>query len=98
MTVTIRITAQYYENYSDTNVPYWKPKGGREFLIEGVDDDVVMYADDLVAVLTDVVANESDEHNKYEYLEHVVDFFKPINIDSKIVSDAIRKQYKLRHA
>lgn len=93
MSVTIRITSQYYENYSDTDVPYWKPKMGREFVIEGVDADAVMYADDLVAVLTEVVANESDDHNKYEYLSHVVDFFKPIKLDSEVVVNAIREQY-----
>ena len=25
---TITIHAQYYENYSDTATPHWKPKGG----------------------------------------------------------------------
>ena len=25
---TLRITTQYYENYSDSQTPHWKPKGG----------------------------------------------------------------------
>jgi len=33
MNCTVKVMAQYYENYSDTKTPYWKPKGGQEFQI-----------------------------------------------------------------
>ena len=29
MDCKIIINAQYYENYSDTDSPHWKPKGGK---------------------------------------------------------------------
>jgi hypothetical protein len=45
MNVQIRITAQVQENYqhNDTNIPYWKMKGGREFIIDNIDSDAAMY-------------------------------------------------------
>lgn len=72
----IRITAQYYENYSDTDTPHWKPKGGQVFVIEEASMDMVMYTnkDVLIKVLTKLVENQSNEHFKYNYLEHEVDF------------------------
>lgn len=31
----IHVLTQTYENYSDNDVPYWKPKGGRTHVITG---------------------------------------------------------------
>jgi hypothetical protein len=83
MEVTIRITAQYYENYSDTDTPYWKPKGGHEFTIKA-DADTIFYAydSDLKEILSNMVADESDFHNKYEYLDHEVKFFEATELSS----------------
>lgn len=83
MDVTIRITAQYYENYSDTDTPYWKPKGGHEFTIKA-DSDVIFYTydSDLKEVLSKMVADESDFMNKYEYIDHEVKFFDAIELSS----------------
>ena len=83
MDVTIRITAQYYENYSDTDTHYWKPKGGHEFTIKA-DSDVIFYTydSDLKEVLSKMVADESDFMNKYEYIDHEVKFFDAIELSS----------------
>ena len=43
MMCNVLVSAQYYENYSDTDVPYWKPKGGADFTFP-VDSDLVTYA------------------------------------------------------
>jgi hypothetical protein len=91
MKCTIKVMAQYHENYSDTNTPYWKPKGGQEFQIV-MDSDIVMYSNDLVKHLTDVVSSQSDEHNKYSYLEHDVEFIKPVVLDSEVLLEKIRKE------
>jgi len=91
MNCTIKVMAQYHENYSDTNTPYWKPKGGQEFQIV-MDSDIVMYSNDLVKHLTDVVSSQSDEHNKYSYLEHDVEFIKPVVLDSEVLLEKIRKE------
>ena len=83
MEVTIRITAQYYENYSDTDTPYWKPKGGQEFTIKA-DADTIFYTydSDLKEILSKMVADESDSHNKYEYLGHEVKFFEATELSN----------------
>ena len=31
MNCTVKVMAQYFENYSDTNTPYWKQKVDRNF-------------------------------------------------------------------
>jgi len=91
---TITITAQYYENYSDTNVPYWKPKGGQIFEIENIESDLVIYCDDLTEVLTNLVAAQSNEHVKYEYREHNVDFIgKDMSITTDMLVSEIRNQF-----
>ena len=43
-TADLRITAQYEENYGDSATPYWKMKGGTEFIIKGIEPDPVLYA------------------------------------------------------
>ena len=91
---TIRIYTQYYENYSDTNVPYWKPKGGQTFEIENIESDLVIYCDDLKEVLTNLVAAQSNEHIKYEYREHEVDFIgKDMSITTDMLVSEIRNQF-----
>lgn len=44
MLCTIRVTAQYRENYGTQSEPQWKMKGGVEFIIPEVNDDVILYA------------------------------------------------------
>ena len=80
MNCTIKVTAQYFENYSDTKTPYWKPKGGQEFQIV-IDSDVMMYSKYLEEHLTKLVSEQSDEHNKYEYIDHEVQFIEPTVLD-----------------
>ena len=89
---TVKVMAQYYENYSDTKTPYWKPKGGQEFQIV-IDSDIIMYADDLKNHLTEMVAAQSNEHFKYEYIEHDVQFNKPITLDSEKLEKLIQREY-----
>ena len=49
MNCTVKVMAQYFENYSDTKTPYWKPKGGQEFQI--VIDSVEPFAFVCLSVL-----------------------------------------------
>ena len=67
----ISISTQYHENYSDTDTPYWKPKGEQVFEIE-ISYDILMYCNNLQKILTEMVAEESNEHAKYTYLSHEV--------------------------
>jgi hypothetical protein len=92
MNCTVKVMAQYFENYSDTNTPYWKPKGGQEFQIV-IDSDTILYSDELKNHLKEMISNQSDEHNKYEYIEHDVEFKKPIVLDSEILEGLIQKEF-----
>ena len=72
----IRITTQYYENYSDApSYPHWKKKGGHVFVIEEIHEDLLFYLnqDALVNIIKELI-EENTDHWKYEYLDHEVDF------------------------
>jgi hypothetical protein len=82
MNVNVLVSAQYYENYSDTATPYWKPKGGMDFVFP-VDSDLVMYAPQgaLESALGRLVDAQSNGGCRYEYLSHEVKFFEPKVVD-----------------
>ena len=89
---TISISAQYYENYSDTENPYWKPKGEQVFLIEAnFSADILIYTDtdELKKQLEILVAEKSCEHFKYKYLSHHLTF---VDYDKSISSDDLLKK------
>jgi hypothetical protein len=83
MKADIRITAQYYENYSDTNTPYWKAKGGKEFIIKDIDPDPVMFAapgedEDAIQILLDEYSNSSV---RYTLIDWEFIYSEPIELD-----------------
>lgn len=82
MMCTIQVTAQYYENYSDTPIPYWKPKGGVDFHFP-VDVDMVLALPKgmLENALIKMVDERSNEYSKYEYIDHEVKFTNPIIVE-----------------
>jgi hypothetical protein len=82
MMINILVSAQYYENYSDTDTPYWKPKGGVDFSFP-VDSELVMYVrrEFLENVLIKMVEKQSNDYSRYEYLSHEVKFSNPIVVE-----------------
>jgi hypothetical protein len=82
MMISVLVSAQYYENYSDNQTPYWKPKGGVDFSFP-IDSDLVMYAykEDLKSALIKMVEEQSNEYSRYEYIDHEVKFSKPIVVE-----------------
>jgi hypothetical protein len=82
MMISILVSAQYYENYSDNQTPYWKPKGGVDFSFP-VDSDLVMYAykEELREALIKMVEEQSNEYSRYEYIDHEVKFAAPIVVE-----------------
>jgi hypothetical protein len=82
MMISILVSAQYYENYSDNQTPYWKPKGGADFSFP-VDSDLVMYLDRgvLENALTKMVEEQSNDYSRYEYISHEVKFSAPIVVE-----------------
>jgi hypothetical protein len=82
MMISILVSAQYYENYSDNQTPYWKPKGGVDFSFP-VDSELVMYLykEDLREALIKMVEEQSNEYSRYEYIDHEVKFSAPIVVE-----------------
>ena len=82
MMCNVLVSAQYYENYSDTDVPYWKPKGGADFTFP-VDSDLVTYAAHgaLEYSLAKMVSAQSNGYARYEYISHEVKFSEPIVVE-----------------
>jgi hypothetical protein len=82
MMISILVSAQYYENYSDNQTPYWKPKGGVDFCFP-IDSDLVMYVyrEELREALIKMVEEQSNEHSRYEYIDHEVKFSAPIVVE-----------------
>jgi hypothetical protein len=82
MMISILVSAQYYENYSDNQTPYWKPKGGADFSFP-VDSELVMYIKKgvLENALIKMVEEQSNEYSRYEYIDHEVKFSAPIVVE-----------------
>jgi hypothetical protein len=82
MMISILVSAQYYENYSDSNIPYWKPKGGVDFNFP-IDSEVALYTPDAILenALTKMVEEQSNEYSRYEYISHEVKFSEPIVVE-----------------
>tara|TARA_B110000977_G_C10762162_1_gene371134 strand:- start:45 stop:338 length:294 start_codon:yes stop_codon:yes gene_type:complete len=91
MKTKIIINAQYHENYSDTDTPHWKPKGGHEFQIE-VNSDVLMYSNELEKHLTKMVSKQSNGHEKFEYIGHEVQFSEPTMLGTGELYDLINTE------
>ena len=90
---TLRIFTQYYENYSDSQTPHWKPKGGQTFIIKDVEGDMVTYCDDLKEVCSNLISAKCNEHVKYEYREHEVDFMGDEEISVAELTKEIKDQF-----
>jgi hypothetical protein len=82
MMISILVSAQYYENYSDSKNPYWKPKGGADFSFP-VDSDLAIYAckEDLKNSLMKMVEEQGNEYSRYEYISHEFKFSDPIVVE-----------------
>jgi hypothetical protein len=82
MMISILVSAQYYENYSDNQTPYWKPKGGADFSFP-IDSDLVMYVykEELREALIKMVEEQGNEYSRYEYIDHEVKFAAPIVVE-----------------
>jgi len=83
MLVNLLVNCQYYENYNVGpegfgEVPYWKPKGGHQFLMP-IDSDYLMYADEsqIVEAITKIVEKQNTISCKFEYREYQIQWSKP---------------------
>ena len=90
---TLRITTQYYENYSDSQTPHWKPKGGQTFIIKDIEGDMIMYCDNLTEVCKNLISAKTNDHFKYEYIDHEVDFIGDEEISVTELTKEVRDQF-----
>jgi len=90
---TLRISTQYYENYSDSQTPHWKPKGEQTFIVKDIEGDMLVYCDNLTEVCSNLISSKSNEHCKYEYREHAVDFIGDEEISVAELTKEVREQF-----
>ena len=78
---TLIIHSQYYENYSDTMTPHWKPKVCHEFVINEFDANDLFYDEEnVVNAIKSLVAKQSNDYEKFEYISHELKFGEPTEI------------------
>ena len=96
----LKIHSQFYENYNvdadglnnyGDKQPHWKPKGGHTFEIE-VDSDVVMYSTKLESHLIEIVASQSNDYEKFEYMEHELEIVQPSVLDSELLYSLLKTE------
>ena len=100
MNATIRITAQYYENYGfNEGTERWKPKGGADFEIE-CNSDLLMYADsaDIITAIETTLEKRSNDLTRYTYIEHDVVFGKTEVLDQESFEYQLRALEEKRYA
>jgi predicted acetyltransferase len=102
MTVTIRTTAQFFENYNvgpdgfntyGDGQPHWKRKGSVEFTVKA-DADAVMYCDNLTEILTQMVAEKSTVAERFIYDSHELIFGDPIQLSADRLVDMMNESFK----
>jgi len=90
----VRITAQYYENYGSSESPYWKPKGGQEFSPRADSDSFFYCSEECVKAIKMMLAARSNDHVRYEYLEHDLVFEEPRVLSSEDFEAALQKVHQ----
>lgn len=85
MKVTLRIKAQYLENYAFTaggDEEHWKPKGGQYLEVE-IDPDKLMLISktEFREICIALCENHSDARLRFEYLSHEVLFSEAIKLE-----------------
>ncbi len=63
------ITTQVYENYGHADEPYWKPKGGSEYVVKNFKG----YTTTAVMVLRDQIEQDNEYLREYINDFHLVD-------------------------
>ena len=70
--------------FDGNNKPYWKKKGGVEFIIKGIEPDPVLYAapgeaEDAIQTLLD---EKSNNHSRYTLISWEFIYSEPIELDA----------------
>jgi len=99
MKVNLKIKAQYLENSEPMGwdgkgfVPQnWSKKGIQIFDIE-VDDDMIMYSTKMEQHIKELLKFQGSSDWKYEYIDHSIEYLKPINLSCLRLYELIKKEY-----
>jgi hypothetical protein len=91
--VDIRVTAQKQENYNwaQGGDPYWKNKGGAEFILKGIDSDDTLYATsgEVDRIIQEMLNDKSGDYIKYTLLSWELIWFTPIELDSNVFNERL---------
>lgn len=84
MLFDIRVTAQYRENYGTESQPHWKMKGGVEFIIPQINDDVVLYAapGQADSAIQKLLSAKSNSMCSYELVHWEFIYSEPVELSS----------------
>lgn len=95
-TILVQITAQYYENYSDTDKPYWKPKMGQEFFLRADSDDFMYGLTECIAAIKKMLEKQSNSRCRYEYVSHELIFHESIELSTDEFEANLKEIYQQR--
>jgi len=87
MKSNVIIRAQYYENYNVGpdgfgETPYWKPKGGMEFIIE-MDTDIIFYCDNPEKVFQKMLDKHESIAERFEFVDYEIQWQDPIPLGTE---------------
>lgn len=94
--VKVLVHTAIFENYSDTDYPLWKAKGGYTFQIE-MDADIIFYAGSEDAIFTRLVERHNNTHCKFEYLNYEIQFEEPGHLATEEEYVALLEEYYITH-
>jgi hypothetical protein len=93
------VHCQYFENYNVGpdgfgETPYWKPKGGFDFVMP-IDSDTMFYADTEVVVqaIKNLVEKQNTIGERFEYIDYEMVFSEPFVV--KGLEQEITKVYEM---
>jgi len=94
----LMISTQVYENYGDADKPYWKAKGGSDYVIKNFSDfnrvtEVVMAVSDQIEQINDMFS-EQIIHWEVVADDYLTDFERSqMKYEGKIIFPAVEIKY-----
>jgi len=102
--VRVNVVTQAYENYNPDHSDefpndVWKPKGFQTFQVDLDNDDVLFTGINvLISAIKDSIKDKSDEHWRYTYIKHEVQWTSAIELSSEVITEKLREHYELERS
>ena len=79
--ILVQISTQIFENKSFYNGGNsWKPKGGLIFNLHAEADDFMYAEDKCIEVIKEMLKEESNDAERFEYVSHELIFNEPVEL------------------